>query len=75
MINKIQNRINSNRADSRSMSEILMIVGAVVVALAVTTLIAGIVGKKAEEMRIQVDGSTADVSEAFAKGKSSYKKK
>lgn len=73
MFNELKNRLSSNRADSRSMSEILMIVGAVVVALAVTTIIAGVVGQKTEEMKNQVNNSTADVEKAFGEGRKNAK--
>lgn len=60
-----KNRLNSDKAESLTVSQILWIVFTVLVVISVTTMIAKTVGNKSRDMDKRIQDSNGDVQGAF----------
>lgn len=60
-----KNRLNSDKAESLTVSQILWIVFTVLVVISVTTMIAKTIGNKSREMDKRITDADGDVQGAF----------
>lgn len=68
MLNRMKNRISSNRADSTTISQLLWIVLTVVLVLAIGALIARTVASRGKNAADLIDGSNENFNDAINEG-------
>ena len=67
-IQDIKNRIKSERSDSNTISQLLWIVGVVVLAMGIISLLTKSISKKGKEVADTIDNSTFSFQGAFDEG-------
>ena len=67
-IQDMKNRIMSERSDSNTISQLLWIVGVVVVAIGVISLLTKSISKKGKDVAGKIDNSTFNFQDAFDEG-------
>lgn len=67
-IQDMKNRIMSERSDSNTISQLLWIVGVVVLAMGIISLLTKSISKKGKEVAGKIDNSNTSFQDAFDEG-------